>query len=48
MEIRKVEELLLLKESEDRVEFKEARKGMAYAPHDGSDNFRCLLAYVVA
>ncbi len=48
MEIRKVEELLLLKESEDRVEFKEARKGMTYAPHDGSDNFRCLLAYVVA
>lgn len=48
MEERDVEALLLLKESEDRVEFKEAKEGMAYAPHEGSDNYRCVLGYVVA
>ncbi len=48
MKFKNIDELLHARESEDHVEFKAARREMKYAPNENSNDFRCVLGYVVA
>ncbi len=46
-----IEKLILLKESEDKIEFKEAKRGISYNPGNKTkpkDRRRCILGYIVA